>query len=758
MPAGLHTVMVHSDPAAGGWSAPIASNPYLTTDAAGWRQQPFTTPWTWAGGQVSGGTALGRADTHPVPRVAAALYRLRVTFSVSLQTNVFWGINLGTTPWAAETGPYWQPDDSVNLWQGRTYLPGRYTVESTWDPSTIDPRYIYLGPNVSMAGEGQQATVSTIELTYQVGGGVDISCLVDSVSIHHGRDDSESQPEASSATIDLTSDPVMPLPPQVDVGASVVVTTVSNGITFQRFVGRVTDLALGWDDAGADTPDSGVGQIVAVGSLADLGRRVVGAVPFPQELDGARVSRVLSAAGVALDPAYSDPGTVQLLPRDIDSQQALDVAHDAATTASGVLYQTRDGELRYADADHRRGTTSSLTLDACDILVTPTWRRTIEGLVNQVSVGYGVAPEGSEQPRFDEAAPTSIARWGTYSYTAATALAALADAQAIGRLLLARNSSPVWVMAALPVDVAGLTQPEYEALLGLDMHSLLVLTGLPSLGTAPTSATLWVEGWKETLAYGVHDIELVVSGYCRTAPPPRWDDIDPQWLWGGTVIVGQRQNIVPNPALRAGLSGVYSDGTVTLSTVDGKQWVSTTGGSFVQVASDAGVVGGWYAASVLVGGPAGATYSLDSSDYTVSNFVEPKGGTIPASGSVRVSMEALHQVSGTHLVVTLYSPAPVRITEVAIVPVAQAGALPGAYFDGSTPDSTGTDYAWLGTPDASASVETISELHPGGVPPELTWDEAACLGPPSNLGRWNDQPATLRWDAVAPSLTWDTYR
>ena len=205
-----------------------------------------------------------------------------------------------------------------------------------------------------------------------------------------------------------------------------------------------------------DTPDAGVGQLIAVGPLAMLGRRVVGAVPFPLELDGARVARVMQAAGMPLDPLTSDPGTVQILARDIDSTSALDAAQAAAVDAAGILWETRTGQVRYADADHRRNTPPALTLDACDILVTPTWRRDLDGLVNDVSIGYGLAPEGGEQPRYTAAAPASVARWGTYAYTAATALAALTDATKAGQLLLARNSAPVWVMANLPVDVAGL--------------------------------------------------------------------------------------------------------------------------------------------------------------------------------------------------------------------------------------------------------------------------------------------------------------
>ena len=38
-----------------------------------------------------------------------------------------------------------------------------------------------------------------------------------------------------------------------------------------------------------------------------------------------------------------------------------------------------------------------------------------------------------------------------------------------------------------------------------------------------------------------------------------------------------------------------------------------------------------------------------------------------------------------------------------------------------------------------------------------TWDDAACLGPLPNLGRWDDVAATTRWDTVPPATTWNTY-
>jgi hypothetical protein len=63
------------------------------------------------------------------------------------------------------------------------------------------------------------------------------------------------------------------------------------------------------------------------------------------------------------------------------------------------------------------------------------------------------------------------------------------------------------------------------------MHALVTLTGLPAVGSAPTTAHLWLEGWNETLAWGEHELTLAVTGYCRTVPAPRWNDVDPAWVW-----------------------------------------------------------------------------------------------------------------------------------------------------------------------------------------------------------------------------------
>ena len=378
------------------------------------------------------------------------------------------------------------------------------------------------------------------DLVAPTGPGTDISCLVDEVSIRHGRQDATTQAEPSSVTVDFTVGPGAPLPDVVDIGAWLVVTTTVSGTTHTRFTGRLTDIALGWDDAGENTPDAGVGQMVAVSVLADYARRIVGDEPFPQELDGARVARVFALAGLVLDPATSDPGVLEVIPRDVDTRAALEVAEATARSAGGLIWETTDGQIRYADSEHRRGADVDLDLDACDILVTPTWNRNLSGMVNEISLGYGVATPADgdtpaqEAPRIRAVNADSQRLWGRYEYSVTTELARESDATAMASLILTQNGSPVWMLNALPVDVFGLDATQTAALLGLDVHSLVRVTGLPANGSTPTSVAAWVEGWNERLAWGVHDMDITVSDYCRTAPPARWDDLDPATTWNAT--------------------------------------------------------------------------------------------------------------------------------------------------------------------------------------------------------------------------------
>lgn len=564
---GTHKVTFSPDPhSEQSWAPAFNPNSEFTTDLTGWWPGSVGSgnTWVWQGGNAAGSLPADRSgvlSTFVYPsNIAkpAGTALLRVTASVTLPTvpnTTDLILRLGYSLLATSNG--WNVYHETRI---KNPHGGAHTLELISDPASFPATYLSLRPEIRLEGPltpallSQSVTVDYLRVQSATADELtdDLTCLVDSVTIHHGRDDTNSQPEANSATLDMSLDTDEDeYPPTLEVGGSVRVTTATALGTFVRFVGRVTDIAQGWQPAGEDTPNRLEMQVIATGTLAELGRRTVGAAPWGQELDGARIARIMAAAGITLNPATSDPGTVQILPRDVDSQPALDVAQGVAESAGGIVWATREGDIRYADADHRRGTSPAVALDACDILVTPQWSRTTDGLINDVSIGYGATPAGGDQPRFTANRPDSIAAFGTYAFSSTTELAALADASAMGTLLLTRNRMPVWVMSLLPVDVASLDAERTAALLGLDMHSLLSLTGLPAAGSAPTSATLWVEGWTETLVYGGHEFTAVVSGYCRTSPAPRWDDVDPaqtwdssgQTTWDDATCFGQTPNL-----------------------------------------------------------------------------------------------------------------------------------------------------------------------------------------------------------------------
>jgi hypothetical protein len=365
----------------------------------------------------------------------------------------------------------------------------------------------------------------TIPVALATFGSSSVECQVLSAQLHHGRDDPTSQPVASSATLEL----VGPLPLEAVIGARVRLTAELGGVSSTRFDGEVTDLGVGWDDVDHPRP-----RVIAVGDLARLGRRPIGDVPWNQELDGARVARILQLAGFPTDAFLSDPGTVQVLARDVDRQPALALAQSTAEDGAGIVWQDREGRIRYADALHRRGAALELELRSCDVGIGLGWEASLEGLVNDVHLRYGPTPEGSEQPEVYATDAASIDARGLFGASLSTSIATVVDAQKRADLIVARQAVPAWLLGGLELDLALFDDATTAAILGLDVHDLLSITGLPE-GSPVTSAFLWVEGWRETIE-GVDggvtwQLSFASSDYCRTSAAPLWDDLPSSLTW-----------------------------------------------------------------------------------------------------------------------------------------------------------------------------------------------------------------------------------
>jgi len=354
--------------------------------------------------------------------------------------------------------------------------------------------------------------------------GAPVECDVLQAVIRHDRDDPSSHPEADAATLEI----IGAMPAGAVIGAPLTVYALEpiTATPIPRFAGRISDVRIGFEDV--DLPS---GTLIAVGELADMGRRVIGAAPYPAEADGTRVNRAIVAAGVSTDPIRSDPGYLGVLARDVDAQPALNIARDAATDGGGFVWQATDGAVLYADAFHRRAPAVSFALEACDLPVSLAWQQGLEGMANDVRVRYGSA---TPQPEVSASDPASIAEFGTHGASLSTRIAGVSDAQERANLIVVRQSTPAWTLSSLAfaLESPGVDVALTVDLLRAEVHDLINVTGMPA-GSPMASAMVFVEGWTETIVAGGWTLELAVSDYCRTAPAPQWDDVAPGWTWDG---------------------------------------------------------------------------------------------------------------------------------------------------------------------------------------------------------------------------------
>lgn len=517
-------------------SAPLR-NGHFANGLDGWTPASLSGPWSVDGsGAVHPGAATTFGDVGlyatpdnmmPLPAESTRHYTTVTGYSPVAGTVTLGVSRAGSmdddAPSMAKTSDTLViPAGAFTFTEYASYSAGTYRY--------IGPGFAFRPTVTSPAPDLSTFTVTELTMT-RTDPTTDITCLVDRVSVRHGRDDATGQPDASSATIDLSFDTAEDpsaagLFGGLEIGGPISVAVVFDGITYPRFVGNVTDMSVGWDDAGTETPTQVVAQVLAVSPLATLGRTVIGDTPWPLELDGTRAGHIFVAAtqkNVGTDFEYqADIGTVTVLAKDVDSQPALELLQSVAESAEGIVWQRLDGTVCYGDANRRIETVPDLTLDACDLLVSPAWKRDLSGLVNSVSIGWGDPGEG-EQNRYLASDQQSIGAYGLYDYSVSTELAVLADAVTVAQDMLARQASPSWGLSVLPVGVADLDAERTAQLLALDMNSLVALTGLPVTGATPDAANLWVEGWAETLEAGAHALDLAVSDYARSAGAVTWD-------------------------------------------------------------------------------------------------------------------------------------------------------------------------------------------------------------------------------------------
>lgn len=341
-----------------------------------------------------------------------------------------------------------------------------------------------------------------------------------------------------------------------DVGAPIQVTIDDTGGTaVPIFTGFVSDWQSQVETRGPDVEPTVRYRVTAVGPLARLNRRTVFFDGRPEETDGDRIAAVIGdalplsweefsfdqtwaqAGQVAwnqVDPGYNpslfDPGvyTITALGTADAGYNALSVSQDAADSAKGLLFETADGFIGYADADRRPANAAagfspipyaSLAADRLNL------SSNFADITNDVTVQYGQDEAVTERDLF------SITRFGVQATQVRTILANQSDAEARADDILFSNAVPRIELEQVEVNLrSNLDDSVRDLLIAIDPSDAVRLTGVPAK-ILPDGFRGFVEGIRFRVSTFEATVDLLVSDENLSFGSVLWGQVDATIAW-----------------------------------------------------------------------------------------------------------------------------------------------------------------------------------------------------------------------------------
>jgi len=341
-----------------------------------------------------------------------------------------------------------------------------------------------------------------------------------------------------------------------EVNARVTITVDDFAGTPQLvFTGRVSDFERQMRVLSADPQV--IVRVQAVGPLAAAHRRVVLFDGRLSENDGDRVAAALAVALAErwdeqpLDLAWEDVGAtvtwdtydsfapeliddglfdLTALPADDAGYDPLGVIQDAAFSGQGILFETPDGRVGYANADRRF---ANLLAGVVDIPLNVTVfnrfsvSQQLADVTNRVTVEYGA----------DEAVtatePESLTQFGRLESQQRTILVNESNAQAFAERFLERQAFPVLRLQQIGIGLEVVESALLDSLLVLGTcgcTDAVELSGIPAR-FGLTQFQGFVEGVEWILGRSSAQMILFVSDQSLSIGPVRWSAVPGTIQW-----------------------------------------------------------------------------------------------------------------------------------------------------------------------------------------------------------------------------------
>ena len=395
-------------------------------------------------------------------------------------------------------------------------------------------------------------TVFTPTYRVTIAGVVQTSTTLQDGTITYGRNDFFEATQPSYCNLELLN--LDGTSPVVELLDTVVIEVQNTAGTFVKlFTGEVSGVYNRFEGAGLGGKPNTL-QIQAIGALGLLVKRYAGAVAYPEELDGARIQRILEETlFIAWEDLSNtqtwndfttetwdtygiqgidtiDPGRYEVLARPAEVEQAYELTDTTQQSGLGYLYDTPEFEIGYADAERRSTNyaTNLIELDANLVNADIQTRLQTADIVNSVVIRY-------DDPILEVVAQndTSINNYGLLEEIRATILAETVDATEQATNFVNYRGTPKVSLEAVSVNLAhsDMTNTVRDDLLAVTMDSLLYLDNIPVGLIVEGYFEGFVEGWTWTLGRKNLELTMSVSNSIYSTLDVQWEDYNSVIQW-----------------------------------------------------------------------------------------------------------------------------------------------------------------------------------------------------------------------------------
>jgi len=386
----------------------------------------------------------------------------------------------------------------------------------------------------------------------------DVFTNVTSVSFASGRLDIDRQPTAGYCRVEIINTDGSPFTVNVTEAITLELKN-STGTYVTVFGGEVSDFNVGVrspEESGFIT----YGVILGIGSLAKLTKAVYNTA-LAEGLDGAQIAEILGAAlnlnwdevtptvtwatypaTQTWEDAESYIGTIDsgfytmIALAASASARSLTLADQIGTSALGQIYEEKDGDVSYDDADHRSNYLAANGYTALDgsyasprtIQSTTQIGRIRNSLIYRYGTGYAST--------FSTSSADSIASYGLYERSFESNIKNLVDITDIGTRDLRLRQVPKGSLGAITfrLDNPDLPSAMLDSLIAVFFGMPVLISNLPSNLLDGT-----FEGFVENVAVNATptyvDMTLFITATEFSLSTTQWDTVIPSAITWATT-------------------------------------------------------------------------------------------------------------------------------------------------------------------------------------------------------------------------------